>query len=63
MLRDRLARHGGLGAERRDRLRSAGGEPREQPQPQGCYTYDERKNKVCTVPCPPNAQPGGVCTP
>ncbi len=38
-------------------------EPREQPQPQGCYVYDLRKNPVCTVPCPPNAQPGGACTP
>ncbi|MBN2117750.1 MAG: hypothetical protein JW730_14335 [Anaerolineales bacterium] len=38
-------------------------EPRERPKPQGCYTYDNRKNKVCTVPCPPNAQPGGACTP
>lgn len=38
-------------------------EPREKPKPQGCYTYDKRKNKVCTVPCPPNAQPGGACTP
>jgi predicted outer membrane repeat protein len=34
-----------------------------KPQPKGCYVYDRQKNKVCTVPCPPNAQPGGACTP
>jgi len=34
-----------------------------QNKPQGCYVYDQRKNPVCTVPCPPNAQPGGACTP
>jgi hypothetical protein len=30
---------------------------------QGCYVYDQQQSPVCTAPCPPNAQPGGACTP
>lgn len=30
---------------------------------QGCYVYNAQQQPVCTVPCPPNAVPGGVCTP
>jgi len=42
--------------------------PEEQPTeapvvPQGCFVYDQTKTPVCTVPCPANARPGGVCTP
>jgi hypothetical protein len=29
----------------------------------GCYEYDQNQQLVCTVPCSPNAQPGGACTP
>ena len=31
--------------------------------PQGCFVYDQNQASVCTVPCPSNPQPGGVCTP
>lgn len=31
--------------------------------PQGCYVYDPNQQPVCTLPCPPNAVPGGACTP
>ena len=31
--------------------------------PQGCFMYDQYQNVVCTVPCPPNPQPGGACIP
>ncbi len=35
-----------------------------QNQPkQGCYVYSPGAGQVCTVPCPPNAYPGGACTP
>lgn len=39
--------------------------PAEPPAgvPQGCLVYDQNKRPVCTVPCPPNARPGGACTP
>ena len=31
---------------------------------QGCWVIPQGKQlPVCTVPCPPNAKPGGVCTP
>lgn len=36
---------------------------KQQDKPRGCYVYDNEKNPVCTVPCPPNARPGGACTP
>jgi hypothetical protein len=29
----------------------------------GCYAYDQNQQLVCQVPCSPNAQPGGACTP
>jgi hypothetical protein len=30
----------------------------------GCWVWEPQiQQNVCTVPCPPNAQPGGVCTP
>jgi hypothetical protein len=29
-----------------------------------CWVFDpQQQQNVCTVPCPPNAQPGGTCTP
>jgi len=41
--------------------------PPEATQPpqaqQGCYVYDANQQPTCTIPCPPNAQPGGACTP
>jgi hypothetical protein len=38
--------------------------PEEPPAAlQGCFTYDQYQNVVCMVPCPPNPQPGGACTP
>jgi uncharacterized protein YraI len=37
-------------------------EPRQQ-KPKGCYVYDALGQPVCTVPCPPNAVPGGACKP
>ncbi len=38
--------------------------PIPTPEPiQGCYVYDPNQQPICTVPCPPNAQPGGACTP
>ncbi len=36
---------------------------RPQNKPQGCWVYNQRQVPVCTVPCPPNAKPGGACTP
>jgi RNA polymerase sigma-70 factor (ECF subfamily) len=31
---------------------------------QGCWVYMANLQKnICTIPCPPNAKPGGVCTP
>lgn len=30
---------------------------------QGCFVFDPNQHPVCTLPCPPNAQPGGACTP
>lgn len=35
----------------------------ETPPLKGCYVFDPNQQKVCTVPCPPNANPGGACTP
>jgi len=41
--------------------------PLPEPSPtvvQGCWVYVPNSQKnVCTVPCPANAKPGGVCTP
>ena len=31
--------------------------------PKGCFVYDQNQSKICTDPCPVNAQPGGACTP
>lgn len=36
--------------------------PTPEPE-QGCFVYDPNQTAVCTVPCPPNANPGGACTP
>jgi hypothetical protein len=31
---------------------------------QGCWVWNANlQQDVCTVPCPPNPQPGGACTP
>ncbi len=30
---------------------------------QACLVYDPNQQPVCTLPCPPNAQPGDACTP
>ncbi len=30
---------------------------------QGCFVFNPNQQPVCTLPCPPNAQPGGACTP
>ncbi len=30
---------------------------------QGCFVFDPNLQPVCTIPCPPNANPGGECTP
>jgi|GEM_PF-6524074 len=35
----------------------------QAPPLKGCYVFDPNQQKVCTVPCPPNANPGGSCTP
>jgi hypothetical protein len=38
----------------------------EQPtsvQKQGCFVFDPNQQPVCKLPCPPNAQPGGACSP
>jgi hypothetical protein len=38
--------------------------PSPIPEPQGCYVRDEKTGAlICTSPCPPNASPGGACTP
>jgi uncharacterized protein YgiM (DUF1202 family) len=37
--------------------------PEPRPKPQGCYVYDAAGSRVCTVPCPANAKPGGACKP
>jgi hypothetical protein len=38
--------------------------PTATPTPiQGCWIYNQQKQLVCAAPCPPNAQPGGACTP
>lgn len=31
--------------------------------PSGCLVYNQQQQAVCVAPCPPNAQPGGACTP
>jgi len=38
--------------------------PSPVPEPEGCYVRDEKTGAlICTSPCPPNANPGGACTP
>ncbi len=39
------------------------GPPTPEPVILGCYVYDPNLQPICTVPCPQNANPGGMCTP
>jgi hypothetical protein len=34
-----------------------------QQGPVGCYELQPDQSLLCTVPCPPQANPGGACTP